>query len=820
MDTEVLKPADLSGQIIGNYHITSRLGRGGMADVYKALHTELKVHRAVKFIRPEFVTSEDFVARFQKEAQAVAKLEHPNIVRIHDFGNANNQFYMVMQFVEGLDLKNSLATTGPLASDAAIDLIVPVANALTYAHERDLIHRDIKPDNIMLGDKGEPILMDFGIAKLLTENTSLTQTGVGIGTPAYMAPEQAQGQSITPATDVYALAVVLYELVTGRQPFSADTPLAVMLKAISDPLPLPRGINPAISEELQAVILKGTAKDPAARYQTASEFVDDLKKVRTGSQPTIARRAPVSAAAGATTVVSNAPSKSPGPAGMAATFVRGLAWVGGLSVLAAGAAGYWWWNSDKPIDQSPGATEVVESPRAADSNSQASAATTPPAGSSGASSSASSPATTPSPERQTTSAPPAPIPQSLTTETITNKDSGELWAWRDTLEAGETKVSNVELTKGDHIYLRVLDTDETTDFTVVQPDGRSNLLSVYKDSGPVEVKVTGTHQVNFKTRDGAENSVDVQLFRINPFTLDGGAISLNDNISATTDWPGQRLSYQAELAAGDTVYLEVVRADNYTDFTMLTLDQRKNLFSNYTHSGPHQITKAGTYQFFADPRRADLGDFEFILHKLSPAIIPGGNYVLNSRAENSTTQPGQRVDYTVDLETNDVVYLEVSRTSDYTDFLLQTPDGRKDVFSHYTHSGPHTVKQSGAFRFQANPRGSNLSEYEFKLHKLNPAVIQGGELTLNDTVSVSTTQPGQIVTYTLTLNEPTNVGFNLISASSYTDFTLLSPDGRKELFSNFRSVKAQLLVPGTYTLRADPRANRTSDIEFRMTNES
>jgi len=215
LSTEVIQPADLTGQVIGNYHITSRLGRGGMADVYKALHNELKVHRAVKFIRPEFVTSEDFRARFQKEAQAVARLEHPNIVRIHDFGNASNQYYMVMQFVEGQDLKNRLASQGTLTPDNAIDLVASVADALSYAHERDLIHRDIKPENIMLGDKGEPILMDFGIAKLLTENTSLTQTGVGIGTPAYMAPEQAQGQEITPATDIYALAVVLFELVTS-----------------------------------------------------------------------------------------------------------------------------------------------------------------------------------------------------------------------------------------------------------------------------------------------------------------------------------------------------------------------------------------------------------------------------------------------------------------------------------------------------------------------------------------------------------------------------------------------------------------------------
>ncbi|MBI1877316.1 MAG: protein kinase, partial [Chloroflexi bacterium] len=271
---------DLVGQTIGQYQIVERLGRGGMADVYKAFHTGLAVNRALKVIRPELVAEEGFRERFQREAQAVAALRHPNIVQMHDFGVQDNLYYMVMEFIEGQDLKSYLARRGQMRPfSQVVTIIEQVGSALGYAHQRGLIHRDIKPANIMLTAEGQAILMDFGIAKMLTLAERMTQTGVGIGTPAYMSPEQARAlPDIAPPSDIYSLGVVLYEMLTGKVPFSADTPLAVMLKVVSDPLPPPRDFSPDIPDVLQGVVLKATAKDPAQRYQTAEAMVDALKR--------------------------------------------------------------------------------------------------------------------------------------------------------------------------------------------------------------------------------------------------------------------------------------------------------------------------------------------------------------------------------------------------------------------------------------------------------------------------------------------------------------------------------------------------------------
>ncbi len=261
--------ADLVGQTIGQYQIVQRLGQGGMADVYKAFHTGLAVYRALKVIRPEFVTQEGFKERFQREAQAVAALRHPNIVQMHDFGAQDNLYYMVMEFIEGHDLKSYLTQHGQVRPfNQVVKIIEQVASALGYAHGRGVVHRDIKPGNIMLTADGQAILTDFGIAKMLAAEDRMTQTGMGIGTPAYMAPEQARGlPDVGPPADVYSLGIVLYEMLTGRVPFSADTPLAVMLKVVSDPLPPPRDFSPDIPDVLQGVVLKATASlpRPAAR---------------------------------------------------------------------------------------------------------------------------------------------------------------------------------------------------------------------------------------------------------------------------------------------------------------------------------------------------------------------------------------------------------------------------------------------------------------------------------------------------------------------------------------------------------------------------
>lgn len=289
----------LVGQTIGQYQIVEHLGRGGMADVYKAFHPGLEVYRAFKVIRPEFVAEAGFKERFQREARAVAALRHPNIVQMHDFGVHENLYYMVMEFVEGQNLKTYLARQAPIRPFGEIvPLLEQIAAALSYAHDSGLVHRDVKPANVMLTAEGQIILTDFGIAKMVSGEERLTQTGTGIGTPAYMAPEQAEGRpDLGPAADVYSLGIILYEMLTGHVPFTADTPLAVLLKVLSDPAPPPQQLSPDIPNALQGVVLRSVAKDPAQRYPTADALVEAVKmslaatavtgstKVLTGDRP-------------------------------------------------------------------------------------------------------------------------------------------------------------------------------------------------------------------------------------------------------------------------------------------------------------------------------------------------------------------------------------------------------------------------------------------------------------------------------------------------------------------------------------------------------
>lgn len=271
--------ANLVGQTIGQYQIVEHLGRGGMADVYKAFHPGLEVYRAFKVIRPEFAAEAGFKERFQREARAVAALRHANIVQMHDFGVHDSLYYMVMEFVEGQNLKTYLARHAPIRPfSEIIPLIEQIAAALTYAHEHGLVHRDVKPANVMLTPEEQVILTDFGIARMVSGEERLTQTGTGIGTPAYMAPEQAEGRSdLGPAADVYSLGIILYETLTGHVPFTADTPLAVLLKVISDPVPPPQQFSPDIPNALQGVALKAVAREPVQRYPTAAALADALR---------------------------------------------------------------------------------------------------------------------------------------------------------------------------------------------------------------------------------------------------------------------------------------------------------------------------------------------------------------------------------------------------------------------------------------------------------------------------------------------------------------------------------------------------------------
>ena len=272
------------GTDIGRYHILEQLGEGGMATVYKAYDTRLEREVALKLIRTDqFAPAqlERVLKRFEREAKALARLDHLHIVKVHDYGDHDGAPYLVMQYVPGGSLR---ARTGkPMPWQEAVQLLLPIAKALGYAHEQGMIHRDVKPSNILITRSGESMLSDFGIAKILEagESETLTGTGVGVGTPEYTAPEQWMNQ-VTKQTDIYALGVVLYELVTGKKPYTADTPAAVLLKQSNDPLPHPRQFIPDLPGGVEKVLFKALAKTPKERYASMQEYAQALERILSG----------------------------------------------------------------------------------------------------------------------------------------------------------------------------------------------------------------------------------------------------------------------------------------------------------------------------------------------------------------------------------------------------------------------------------------------------------------------------------------------------------------------------------------------------------
>ncbi len=270
--------ADLSGETLGQYLLMEQLGKGGMATVYKAYQASLERHVAVKILHPSVAGEEEFVARFRQEARAVASLRNVYIVQVHDFGIEDRLYYMVMEYIEGITLKARLQELKDAGQFMPLEevarLIGQVSEALDYAHARGMIHRDVKPSNILLTLENDAVLGDFGLAKM-AEGTGLTKSGL-VGTPEYMSPEQAEGRKVDARTDIYSLGVVLYEMLTGQAPFSADTPLAVLVKHIQAPLPLPRRANPHIPPAVERVVLKALSKASESRYERAGQMAQAL----------------------------------------------------------------------------------------------------------------------------------------------------------------------------------------------------------------------------------------------------------------------------------------------------------------------------------------------------------------------------------------------------------------------------------------------------------------------------------------------------------------------------------------------------------------
>jgi eukaryotic-like serine/threonine-protein kinase len=267
--------------LLDRYEVGRLLGAGGMAEVFEGRDRLLARRVAIKVLQSQFVRDPSFLIRFKREAQAAASLSHPNIVGVYDTGSEDGTHFIVMEYVDGRTLKDVIRAEGPLYPERAAEVCADVCSALVAAHARGLIHRDIKPGNVMLTPDGKVKVMDFGIARAATSET-ITQTAAVVGTAQYISPEQAQGQAVDYRSDIYSTGCCLYEMLTGTVPFTGATPVAIAYRHVrEDPTP-PRMLNRDVPAPLEAICLKAMAKLPDNRYQTAAELHDDLERFRNG----------------------------------------------------------------------------------------------------------------------------------------------------------------------------------------------------------------------------------------------------------------------------------------------------------------------------------------------------------------------------------------------------------------------------------------------------------------------------------------------------------------------------------------------------------
>ncbi|HVY60789.1 MAG TPA: serine/threonine-protein kinase, partial [Planctomycetota bacterium] len=269
------------GKTVGDYLIEKQLGEGGMGVVFKGVHPTLGQIVAIKMLHPNLVKADSIKQRFVREAQAMARLRHPNILQLFNFVENAEGCFIIMEFVEGKTFESILEESGVIPPDRALELFVPMLDAMQYAHDAGIIHRDIKPSNMMLLNSGVAKMMDFGTAKV-AGGSQLTAAGMTLGTVVYMSPEQLMGRDLTPAADVYSLGVTLYEMCTGRLPFYHDNEMMLMKMIMKEAPPPPSSIYPAMPKDLEKAILKSMDKTAAKRYQSCKEFKADLEKVKAG----------------------------------------------------------------------------------------------------------------------------------------------------------------------------------------------------------------------------------------------------------------------------------------------------------------------------------------------------------------------------------------------------------------------------------------------------------------------------------------------------------------------------------------------------------
>ncbi len=335
---------DLQGRMIGPYEILDELGRGGMAVVYRAWQPSLQRYVALKVLPSYFRHDVQFLARFRREAVAAAGLSHPNIIQIHDFGEAEDTLFIAMEYLAGGSLHERMAA-GPLPLDEAQRILAQVGSALDYAHARGLVHRDIKPGNVLFAGDGTAKVADFGIVRA-ADGTRLTRTGILMGTPEYMAPEQASGARADYRSDLYALGVVLYHMLTGQVPFRGTTPHAILHAVIYEPPLAPRRLSPHLTRAAESVILRALAKNPDDRFQSGAALTRALAQARQGITLPLPRppRQPA----------------EPVPAAGRPIFLRALA-LALVAVLLVALSGWWLWSrlgptSPDPTDVAPAGT--------------------------------------------------------------------------------------------------------------------------------------------------------------------------------------------------------------------------------------------------------------------------------------------------------------------------------------------------------------------------------------------------------------------------------------------------------------------------------
>jgi tRNA A-37 threonylcarbamoyl transferase component Bud32 len=274
---QTLMTDDLIGKQIGGYEVQEMIGLGGMATVYRAQQVSMKRAVAIKVLPRQFVEDDTYMQRFNREVEIVAKLEHRNIVPVHDYGEYNGLPYIVMRYMPAGSVDDLLAS-GPLPLEKALRIIEQIAPALDYAHSKGIYHRDLKPSNILMDDNEDAYLTDFGIARIVGEapGATITQQGV-VGTPSYMSPEQAQGHALDHRSDIYSLGITLFEMVTGQRPFQSDTPYSIAVMQVTTPPPAPRSINRSIPVPVEQVILKVLRKHPDERYDSAAALSTALR---------------------------------------------------------------------------------------------------------------------------------------------------------------------------------------------------------------------------------------------------------------------------------------------------------------------------------------------------------------------------------------------------------------------------------------------------------------------------------------------------------------------------------------------------------------